>query len=69
MSEQTNTILETISSPIVAKNPLKDSMARSFPTEQAGYAEVDLIDERQVFVGLAYWISSTPIASIWPSLR
>ncbi len=33
MSEQMNAILETTSSPIVVKNPWKDSIVLSLPTQ------------------------------------
>jgi hypothetical protein len=51
MSEQMNDILEITSWPMVVKNPWKDSMVLSRPTQtQTGGADVDLVDQGQVLV-------------------
>src|SRR5262249_42978069 len=48
-----------------------EGLDRPFPAdpEQAGDADVDLIDPGQVLWPFGDWISSTPMASICPSLR
>jgi hypothetical protein len=51
MSEQTNTTLEITSLPIAVKNPSKDSMVRSLPTQRRRVTpRIDLVDQGEVFV-------------------
>jgi hypothetical protein len=65
MSEQTKRIFEASSSPLVVKN---SRMASMIP-QHKGETEVDVLDQRQVFVAFGGLDLSTPMASIWLSSR
>jgi hypothetical protein len=70
LAEQTNSICAASGSPMTVKNPWKDSMVRSLPTQGKRVSPWSIWYTSVKYLWpLAYWFSSTPMARIDASVR